>query len=82
MGKAPIPLTIGVEGLSMDHPILVKLAAQGHTLIALGPLLATHHMDLVIGPKCWRTLPDLEYLDVTIGQARKLKREAGDVGVE
>lgn len=81
MGKTPLPLIIGVEGLSLDHPVLVKLAAQGHIVVQVGVVgqLACCDpippLDLIIGPKCYRTLPDLKYLDVTLGQARKLKRE-------
>ena len=73
MGRTPLPLVIGIVGMDYHHPVLAKLAAQGHTIRIVE---AGEDYDLIIGPKCWRTLPDLKYLDVTLGQARKLKREA------
>lgn len=80
MGTAPKPLVIGVYGLDLAHPVLQRLSKQGHTIVTVTvpswfaddqPFQAD--LDLIIGPKCWRTLPDLKYLDVTVRQARKEK---------
>lgn len=79
MGTSPQPLVIGVYGLDMTHPVLRRLSEQGHTIMAITPppTLAccepAADLDLIIGPKCWRTQPDLKYLDVSLKVARKVK---------
>lgn len=64
-------LTIGIEGLDLNHPLIVKLMKQGHTLVDVSAIMRARHLDLIIGPHCWRTLPGLKYLQVTSGKGRK-----------
>ena len=74
IGTTPKPLLILVCGIPHTTSTLQRLVEQGHSLTFATDSLQTvvwQDWDLIIGPKCWRTLPDLKYLDVTLKQARK-----------
>ena len=66
MGTSPKPLRIEVRGLPSTNPVLQRLVEQGHELTFVGDT----DVDVIIGRKCWRTLPDLKYLEVTLKQVR------------
>ena len=76
MGTTSKPLLILVIGVSSANLVFERLTAQGHVLVFVsdevaGQAIQWEAWDLIIGPKCWRTLPDLKYLEVSIKQARK-----------
>lgn len=67
------PFTFLVLGLE-ETPELKELASQGHTLI-YAESLTTHDavvkIDKVIGPNCWRLLPDqMKWLPLTLKEMR------------
>jgi len=67
------PVSILVVGMDMT-PALAELNAQGHLVdIDYMPLtLPVHEYDAIVGPKCWRYLPDVsdKWLPLLLKEAR------------
>ena len=67
------PFTFLVLGLE-ETPELQALAAQGHRLIYANVISAGDgliHIDKVVGPHCWRLLPDqMKWLPLTLKEMR------------
>lgn len=73
------PFTFLVLGLE-ETPELAALAAQGHRIIYAGCITAGNSpqalipIDKVIGPNCWRLLPDqMRWLPLALKEMRALQ---------
>ena len=79
------PFTILVLGLEQT-PELEALAAQGHTLIYGGVLSiagAEMPVDKVVGPHCWRLLPDqMKWVPLMVKEMRALQPRVKKVKVK
>jgi len=71
MGQTPVPLRVLLVGLEKG-PEFLALEAQGHTIDEGAPAY-----DLVLGPTCWRILPEhLKFLPLAIKEARARAKAA------
>jgi hypothetical protein len=71
MGKTPANkrLVIDVHADIADWPEFAELVEKGHTVRRVET-----DADLVLGPRCWRMVPELQkYLEHAIKAARKAR---------
>ena len=76
-GHTTQPLTILVDTDLMEHPVLVELQAQGHTIYPIHTATSTLEYDLIFSRKAWRWDAgyDEGHVKLAMAVARKGKRD-------
>lgn len=70
MGTTPKPVRMLLVGLEIDEQFQV-LIDQGHTVHTAPTTEDLGGYDLILGPRCWRLLPDLcRFLPLALKEAR------------
>jgi len=70
-----VPLRLLLVGLEKG-PELLALEAQGHLVHTVADLPLEEY-DLILGPRCWRILPEhLKFLPLAIKEARARAKAA------
>lgn len=73
VGTTAVPLTLVVHSSLMGADAIRALQAAGHTVRSLCG--ACEQGDLLLGPTCWRIVPELVgYVNLAIQAARKAAR--------
>ena len=78
MGTTPIPCYLVVDDGLYEQEEFAVLRDMGHTVLRFSdPAVEWQKADLILGPTCWRILPEhLKFLPLAIKEARARAKAA------
>ena len=72
MGKTSKPLNLLIDPSLAATQQVADLVAKGHSISLMNS--GTAEYDLILGPNCWRMLPELlDYMDEAVKGARDVR---------